>query len=137
GMDRLSSYLGENEATTRSAVGATVPTLLSAMAGLTNTSDGARRLAAALSNFQAGVRPSEQPGQVLEQGAGALNSILSGNTVSNIVAVVSRYTGAGMNVVKNLIAYVGPIAMGTIASKFAGRTITPEGLKNFFNEQRG
>jgi hypothetical protein len=137
-LNRLSSFLGENEATTRSAVGATVPSLLSALAGLTNTSEGARRLASALSNFQAGsgAPVSGQPGQLLEQGTSLLNSLFSGSNVSSIVSALSRYTGIGMSAVKNLVGYLAPIAMGTIASKFAGRSISPDGLKNFFSDQR-
>jgi hypothetical protein len=134
GLNRLSSYLGENEATTRAAVGATVPSLLSALAGLTNTSDGARRLASALSSFQAG--SAARPGQVVEQSTGVLNSLFSGNTVTSIVSALSRYTGLGLNTMKNLLGYLVPIAMGTIASKFAGRTISPESLAGFFNEQK-
>jgi hypothetical protein len=136
---RLSAALGEDQATTRSAVGATVPSLLASLAGLSNTSEGARKLAAALGSYHAEAdtrQPGAEPGQLLEQGTGLINSLFGSNVLSSFLGALGQYTGLSMNVVKKLVAYVMPIALGVISRRFAGRSITPEGLTSFFSEQR-
>ena len=50
-LSRLSSFLGTSEETTKKAATAAVPTILSSLAGLAATDDGARKLSSMLGNL--------------------------------------------------------------------------------------
>src|SRR5262245_11581384 len=77
-LDQLSSLIGAGEGATKSAIGAAVPAVLSALTKMTSSGDGAQKVASALRNFDSGSLGnmahmlSGQSGSVLEQGSGLL-----------------------------------------------------------------
>src|SRR5262249_28778112 len=100
-INQLSSLIGSAEGATKSAIGAAVPALLSALSNLASSSRGAEKLVSALGHFDAGSLSntahmlSGHADSVLEQGTGLLNSLLGGTTLSGIVNAVSRFSGIG------------------------------------------
>src|SRR5262249_32903918 len=91
-IKHLSSQIDASEGATRSAIGAAVPALLSALSGLaTGGSAGSQKLVSALESFGSGSiesltqKMSSQPGSVLEQGTSILGSLFGSNTISGIV----------------------------------------------------
>src|SRR5262245_37188281 len=113
-LDQLSSLIGAGEGATKSAVGAAVPAVLSALTKMTSSGDGAQKVVSALGNFDAGSLGnmahmlSGQAGSVLEQGSGLLNSLLGGNLVSGIVSAVSKFSGIGGGAMQKLLGYLMP-----------------------------
>jgi phage host-nuclease inhibitor protein Gam len=141
-MSRLSSLIGAGEETTRTAVGAAVPALLSALSNVASSSEGAQKVAAALNKVDArtasdvGNMLTQDPEAVQELGSGMLNSLLGGSTVSGIVNAVSRYAGIGGAAVQKLLGYVMPLLMGVLAGRLGSRAATAQGLTSALEEQK-
>jgi hypothetical protein len=141
-LAQVSSLIGATEAETRSAVGAAVPAVLSALSSMASSSSGAQKLASALGHFETGPLAhvsgmlSSQPNTVLEQGKGILQSLFAGNTITGIVNALTRFAGIGAGSGQKLLAYVMPLVMGAIAARFPGKSVNPQGLATLLGEQR-
>jgi hypothetical protein len=141
-LAHLGSLIGASEGETRSAVGAAVPAVLSALSGLASSGGGAQKLASAVSHFETGSLGhvshmlSAQPGAVLEQGNGILNSLFGASTVSGIVSALSRFAGIGSGSGQKLLGYLMPLVLGAIAGRFTGKKANPQGLTSLLAEQK-
>ena len=139
---QLSSMLGSSEGTTRTALTAAVPALLSALSGMVASGSGAQKLISAFSQLGTGSldnltdKLSNQPGAVQEQGGNLLNSLFGASTISGIVNVVSRFAGIPPGPTQKLLAYVTPIVLSTIASKLTGKSMSTESLASLFAEEK-
>src|SRR5215831_17675265 len=108
-LNKLSELIGAGESATKSAVGAAVPALLSALSNVASSGRGAEKVVSALGNFDAGSLGNTahmlagHADSVLEQGKGLLNSLLGGNLVSGIANAVSRFAGIGSGAVQKLL----------------------------------
>jgi hypothetical protein len=140
-LGQLSSLIGAGEGETGSAVGAAVPAVLSALSGLAS-SGGAQKLVSALGHFETGSLGhvanmlSSQPGEVLEQGSGILQTLFGTSTVSGIVNALSRFTGIGSGSAQKLLGYLMPLVLGAIAGRFTGKRVNAQGLTSFLGEQK-
>jgi Bacterial protein of unknown function (DUF937) len=142
-IKELSSHLGTNEGTTRSAVGAAVPALLSALSGLVSSGgSGTQKLVSALEPFgstsmEGLVRKvSSEPASILEQGASILSSLFGSSTISGIVNVLSRFASIAPGATQKMLGYLAPLVLGAIASHFKGRPINAQGLASLFADQK-
>src|SRR6516162_7219582 len=138
-IHKLSSLLGANEGATKTALGAAVPALLSALSNLASSGGGIQKLVSALGKLDAGSLGnmlSDQPGAVLEQGSNILHSLFGNSTISGIVNALARYAGLGPGVVQKLLGYLTPLVLGAIASRFAGRAVNAQGLANMLAEEK-
>jgi hypothetical protein len=140
-LAQLSSLIGASEGETRSAVGAAVPAVLSALSGMAQGS-GAQKLASAVGHFETGSLNhvshmlSSQPAAVLEQGNGILNSLFGSGTVAGIVSALSRFAGIGSGSGQKLLGYLMPLVLGAIAARFTGKGANPQGLASLLAEQK-
>jgi len=138
-IHKLSSLLGANEGATKTALGAAVPALLSALSNLASSGGGIQKLISALGKLDAGSLGnmlSDQPGAVLEQGSNILHSLFPNSTISGIVNALARYAGLGPGVVQKLLGYLTPLVLGSIAGRFAGRGVNAQGLAHLLDEQK-
>jgi hypothetical protein len=141
-IGKLSSLIGAGETGTRSAVGAAVPALLSGLSNVASSSVGAQRIASSLGKFDAsslgnlGRMLTSQPSSILEQGSGLLNSLLGENLLSGITNAISRFAGIGSGNVQRLLGYLMPLVLGGIAGRFAGKSLTPQGLTSMLADQK-
>jgi hypothetical protein len=140
--DPLASLLGVGEGTVKSAMGAAVPALLSALSGAVSTGSGAQKVASALGQL-GGVsmdnlaeKLANQPGSLLEQGAGLLSSLFGNSTVSSIVNALARFASIAPGPAQKLLGYLTPMVLGAIASRFAGKPVTTQALSSLFAEQK-
>jgi Bacterial protein of unknown function (DUF937) len=142
-ISQLSSVLGASEDTTGSAVNAAVPALLSALSAMASSGSGSQRLLSALNQLRTGAmdnlvhKLSNQPGAVHEQGTDLLNSLLGGSAISGIVNAVSRFAGIAPGTTQKLLSYITPLILGTIASKFTGKSMNAQGLVSMLADQKG
>jgi hypothetical protein len=141
-LDQLSSLIGAGESATKSAIGAAVPTVLSAISNLASSGSGSQKVVSALSKFDAGSLSntahmlSGQASSVLEQGSSLLNSLLGGNLLSGIVSAVSKFSGIGGGAVQKLLGYLMPMILGGIAGRFAGKAVSAQGLTSMLADQK-
>jgi hypothetical protein len=140
-LAQLSSLIGASEGETRSAVGAAVPAVLSALSGMAS-GEGAQKITSALSRFDTGSLGqvsrmlSAQPGDVLEQGNGIVQALFGRSTVSGIVGALSRFAGIGSGSGQKLLGYLMPIVLGAIAGRLTGKGVNPQGLASLLADQK-
>jgi Bacterial protein of unknown function (DUF937) len=142
GLRQLSSLLGAGESTTRTAVQAAVPALLSGLSNVASSPGGAQKLVAALSKFDGGALDSlgqslaDRPSSVLEQGSGLLNSLLGGNMLGGITNAMSRFSGLGSGMGQKLLGYLMPMVLASMAARFTGKALNPQSLMSMFSDQK-
>src|SRR5262249_17031757 len=76
------------------------------------------------------------PSAVLDQGGSLLNSLLGGNVLSGIINTLARFAGLGSGSVQKLLGYLTPLALASIAGRFTGKPMTPQGLTSMLAEQK-
>jgi hypothetical protein len=141
-LHELSSLIGAGEGATRTAIGAAVPAVLSAITNVASSGGGAQKVISALGRLDPetvshpGHMLSGQADTVLEQGSGLLNSLLGGNTISGIVNALSRFSGIGGAAVQKLLGYLMPMILGGIAGRFTGRAASAQALTNLLADQK-
>lgn len=141
-ISELSSMIGASEGATRSAVGAAVPTILSALSRLAASDAGAQKIVSALGQVNVGqagniaMQLSDRSGAALEKGNNLLNSLLSGTALSGIQNGVTRFAGVAWGGCQKLLSFLTPTILGTIASRFAGRSVNPQGLAGLFAAEK-
>ena len=142
-IGKLSSALGESEATTTKAVSAGVPSLFSALAGMVSNPAGLEKLISVLRNFDAGSigkilgsLRSGNAGPAVGQGTDILGSLLGGGTLATLIGALSKFSGLGSGVAKNLLGMLAPMVIGAIAGHFKDKPVTAQGLTDLFAEQK-
>jgi hypothetical protein len=142
GLSKLSALLGESDSKTRSAVEGAVAALLSALSSLASSGEGAQKLSSAVAKVDAGSHGdltntlSGQAGAVADQGSSLLNSLFSGNVLSEIINALNKFTGLGGGGTKSLLGFLTPLILGAIGKQFAGKSINAQSLSSFFTEQK-
>jgi hypothetical protein len=138
-ISELSSMIGASEGATRSAVGAAVPTILSALSRLASSDAGAQKIVSALGQVNVGpggtiAMPSGAA--AVEKGGNLLNSLLSGSSLSGIQNGITRFAGVAWGGCQKLLSALTPTILGTIASRFAGRSVNAQGLAGLFAAEK-
>ena len=133
-IGKLAGQLGTSETQAKSAVGAAVPTLLSALAGSASQAGGAQKMLSALSGL--GSMGDMLSGASADKGSGLLSSLLGGGTVSGIVSLLSKFLGLGGDPTTKLLGYLAPMVLGGVMSSFKGKTPDAAGLTNLFAENK-
>jgi hypothetical protein len=141
-VHQLSTLLGAGESTTRNAIEAAVPALLSGLSSVASNPKGAQKLASALGKFD-GATPSnlgnglaDDPGSQLEEGSALLSSLMGGNMLTAITNAVARFAGLGAGMVQKLLGYLMPMVLGSVAGRLAGRSLNPQSLAKMLGEQK-
>src|SRR5262245_7286991 len=123
-LNKLSSFLGTDEQATEKAATAAVPTILSSLAGLAATNDGAHKLSSTLNNLDPSLLGSVtkmlsgDTSSVAQQGSNLLSSLFGDSLTSNIARAVGKFAGLDSNASKKLLALIGPAVLGTVASQW-------------------
>lgn len=133
-IGKLAGQLGTSETQAKSAVGAAVPTLLSALAGSASQAGGAQKMLSALSGL--GSMGDMLSGASADKGSGLLSSLLGGGTVSGIVSLLSKFLGLGGDPTTKLLGYLAPMVLGGVMSSFKGKTPDAAGLLSLFADNK-
>lgn len=138
-LGQLSSAIGLSEDTTKSAAGAVVPALLSSFSTLASTGGGARRLIGAIDQFSPGSAGPPMGGgadALIQRGTGVAQSLLGSEAVSSVVGSLTRNFGIAPQGAGKLLGFLTPTVLGSIASQFSGKPLTPRSLTSFFSDQK-
>jgi hypothetical protein len=140
-MSRISSMIGQDQAKTKSAVGAAIPAILAGVAGTASTPDGASKLASGLGGLDLSSLGSL--GSMLGGGAagaakggGMLEGVLGGPMLGSIAETISKFTGIAPATIKTLLGVLGPVVLGSVASQFKGKAMSGQGLADLFGSQK-
>jgi hypothetical protein len=143
-LTRLSETLGTSPDTTRTAVNAAVPTLLTALGSMASTRDGARDLAAAvgsvddrvLDNLPQSLSGGGRSGlNLADMGTKLLGSLLGGNALAGLASALGRFTGLGSGSVSSLLSLLAPVVLGVLKNR-TGMGSDATSLASLFEGQR-
>jgi len=132
---QLSQVVGKSDSTTRSAVAATVPSLLFSFSRMASTESGMQMLQGALEKFNPKMLNGTAEA-VSVQGVETAESLLGPAEISPLVDALTRSFGIGSFGSRRLVGFLTATVLGGIARQFAGRTISPEALTLLFAGQR-
>ena len=129
-LNKIASALGIGQEQAGKAVGAAVPTLLAALAGVASKPGGGADLANALAKQDSGVldnlsslfsgggaAPAQQSSKML----GSLLGGLGGNAMGQIGSVLSRFTGVNEGAINKLLGLLVPVVLGAIKKQSKGQ----------------
>jgi hypothetical protein len=121
---KIAAALGLDRSMAQKAIGAAIPALLAALAGVATKSDGARQLSNALSEQQPGmldrvVSALGGAGQktAVDSGSSLLSNLLGSGTFNALSGAVGSYTGMNAGTSKSLLGILGPMVMGGLAQQ--------------------
>jgi len=117
-LEKLSSQLGADQATTQRAVGAAVPMLLSALGKNATTPQGAEALLGALmrdhdASVLNNVGSALSRGDLSKEGAAILGHVLGGK-LEKVAAGISQVSGLRPDSTGQLLAMLAPLVMGSL-----------------------
>jgi hypothetical protein len=123
-LGRLSSLLGTDEDAAKKAATAAVPTILSSLAGLASTDEGARKLSSTLSDLDPSMvgnltkMLTGDTASIAQKGGNLLSSLFGDRVVSNISSAVGRFAGLDNRASNKLMSLIGPVVLGTVAGQW-------------------
>jgi hypothetical protein len=141
-LAQISSLLGLDQETIERATSAAVPSMLSALAGLGSSDDGARRISDTLANVDTGGLNnitqllSGNASSVLSKGTSLLTSLFGEGMVARLADTLGRFAGLNANSVKTLLAYLAPAVLGNVAAQWKNQGGTSQALQSLLVDQR-
>ena len=141
-LDTLSTVAGADTETTRTAAAAAVPTILSALAGMASTDNGARKLGSALDGLDLGTvgnmakMLTGDSSSLMQKGGNLLASLLGDSLVSNIASSVGRFAGLDSSATKRMISALMPTILGMLGSQWKSQGGTIGGLSSLLSGQK-
>jgi len=140
-VGRLASASGLDRSVAQTAVGAAVPSILSALAGLVAQPNGARQLADTLAQQPAdmlGSITSGLTGSALtgEKGTSLLSSLLGGGALGVLTSTVSKFLGVGEGPMRTLMGLLTPLIMGVLGREQSTAGLDASGLARMLIGQK-
>lgn len=143
-ISKASTFIGENERTTASAVKVAIPTLLGGLLHKVSTEDGANTVSALLAqgNHDGGIlnnvlnifNGGETTDAIMKNGSSVLSTVFGENNTTNVAALVSNNSGIQLASANKLLKLVTPILLGLIGKQTAGQGVS--GLTNLLFSQK-
>jgi len=145
-MGKVSSFLGESDSATSSAMNAAIPSLLGAFvqkgsnesgaAGLLDMIKGGNHDGSALGNLGSLLGGGDATNSFMNSGNGILKSIL-GNKLGSVVDLIGGAAGFGKRSAGSLLSLLAPIILKTIGKQVFSRGLGAKGLMDMLLGQRG
>jgi uncharacterized protein DUF937/PRC-barrel domain protein len=137
-VGQIASTSGLSPAMTQTAVGAAVPSILSALANAVARPGGASKLATAVA-----AQPTDLLGnivgttQMATQGGSLLSSLLGGGVSSVLASTVGKFLGIGEGTAQTVIGLLTPVIMGVLGREQRSNNLDANGLARMLTDQRG
>lgn len=139
GLSQIGQQIGADEQTTRSALSAAMPLLLSALANNASKPDGAQSLHQALLQDHDGSILDNMSGFLINpqaaNGSGILGHIL-GNQQPVVAQGLAQNTGLDTGQIEQLLQIAAPLLMGALGQQQQQQGFDPNGLAAFLSGQQ-
>lgn len=140
-IGKMASVSGLDRGTTQSAVGATVPAILSSLADLVAKPGGARQLADVIAEQPSGMLSNLAQtlgtgSMSAEKGGGLLSSLLGSGVLSTLVSTLSRFVGIGEGSTRTLMGLLAPVVLGVLGREQRAAGLETGGLARMLLGQR-
>lgn len=145
-VNQASSFLGESESKTKTAIGGILPALLGIMTKKADSNAGANALFNAvkdggfdgrkLNNIASLFSGGNATNDLMKSGSGILD-MLMGNKVGGIVDSIASFSGIGKSSSKSLMAMAAPLLMSVIGEQVKTERLGVSGMVNLLKDQGG
>ncbi len=143
-VKQASSYLGETESKTESAINGILPALLGTMTKKVGNNSGANALFNAikdggfdgsmLNNVSGLFSGGQKTTNLLNSGGGILD-MLMGNKMGGVIDTIASFSGVSKSSSKSLMSMVAPLLMSTIGKQVVGNKLGVTGLVDLLKGQ--
>ncbi len=141
---KVASVLGLDQAAAQKGITAAIPGILASLANAVSGSDGAQKLASAMSRIEEMAGQSgdiannllESHKSVLETGWTAISSLLGSNTLETLVSAVAQFAGLGRGSAKKLLGFLVPVVLGYLRREQSASGLDNKGLVSLLQSQR-
>ena len=140
---KIASGLGLDRGVAQKAIGGAVPALLSSLAGVASTPNGARQLTNALAQQNPGslesvknlIVGSDQK-TLAETGSSMLSGLFGGGAVDTMAQTIGKFAGIGEGTSKSMIAMLGPVILGALGQQQRSAGLDAGGLASLLGSQK-
>lgn len=142
-MNKIAGSLGINSTLAQRALAAAVPAILAGIVGKTAQPGGAKILSDLIGKQDPGLLGklgemigTGQQAAVVEQGTGALGSLLGNSTLGSLAGALSKQAGLGVGASNTLLGLVTPAVLGTLGKEQKSAGLDAAGLANMLINQK-
>lgn len=140
---KIASSLGLDRSVAQKAIGGAVPALLSSLADVVSTPNGARQLANELAQQQSGSLESLKSlvggsGQktLVETGSNMLSGLLGSGALDTMAQTISKFAGIGEGSGKSIVGMLGPVIFGALGQQQRSAGLDASGLTSLLGSQK-
>lgn len=144
-LNQISKIVGSNSDSTKNAIAAFIPTLLSGIIGKGNSQSGASSLISiitnnkfgeeSLSNFASTLSDSDKTRDLIKTGEGISSSLFE-NKQDGLISELASLSGLNRSSSSKLMSLLGPIAMGSIGKIVNRESLDAAGLQRLLGRQK-
>ncbi len=125
---KIASALGLDRSVAQKAIGGAVPAILSSLADVASTPNGARQLTnmvtqqppGSLESFKSLLGGSGQS-TLAETGSSMLSGLFGGGAMDTMAQTIGKFAGVGEGTGKSLLGMLGPVVLGALGQHAAQR----------------
>src|SRR4051812_48851795 len=142
-LDAITKALGITREQAETAVGASVPALLSGVLGRLQTPEGRRTVGSALDSAGTGgladvgalIRGGDHQ-RLVESGTGLLGSLFGKSDAGGLAEAVGSFAGVGQGRAQYLLGLAAPAVMGVLGQQRQERGLDLNGLASWLGSQK-
>jgi uncharacterized protein DUF937 len=142
---KIASSLGLDRSIAQKAIGGAVPALLSALADVASTPNGARQLSNVVTQQQRQFGSLESlkslmnganPQTVVEGGTSLLSGLLGGGAMGTLAQSVGKFAGVGESSGKSILGMLGSVILGVLGQQQRFGGLDANGLASLIGSQK-
>ena len=142
-LNKIAGSLGINSTLAQKAIAAAAPAILAGILGRVTQPGGAKALSDIIAKQDPGllgklgemIGTGKQAG-VVEQGSGALGSILGSSVLGSLAGALSKQAGLGVGASNTLLGLMAPAVLGTLGREQKTAGMDAAGLANMLIGQK-
>ncbi len=143
-MQKIGSLVGESPSTTQKAMEGIVPALLSKMADVSSSSDGANQLfnmvnqspnGRLLSNLSGELSGGSGTQKIISSGRGVLSGLFGGGLNASVESI-GKFLGLRSSSVTSLLSIAAPLILGVLAKERSSQGLSASALANLLTGQK-
>jgi hypothetical protein len=128
---KIASALGFDRSVAQKAIGGAVPALLSSLADVAATPNGARQLATLK-----GLIGGSGQNTLTETGSSMLSGLFGGGTLDTMAQSIGKFAGVDTGSGKSLLGMLGPVVLGVLGQQQRSAGLDASGLASLLSSQK-
>ena len=139
---KIASALGFDRSVAQKAIGGAVPALLSSLADVAATPNGARQLTNVLGQQQGsletlkGIIGGSGQNTLTETGSSMLSGLFGGGTLDTMAQSIGKFAGVDTGSGKSLLGMLGPVVLGVLGQQQRSAGLDASGLASLLSSQK-